>query len=458
MAQTDQTAAQPERPALADRRFDEDWSVLKGVDLSGTGHVWERLKFIPLDQDESVWLTLAGQVRGRGEYFQQFQFGDSQPKQSAGYELSRVRVSVDLHASKYFRVFAEGKSSLATNRALTGGDDASFVDKADLQNGFVDVMIPLGHAGTLTVRGGRQELHFGAQRLVGPSDWTNVRRTFQGVSAIAYVGGWRVTPFWTELVVFNTDRFGKANPGNKLYGVYATGPPTKSKFVKVDAYWLGADTTSATFNGTSGREQRQTLGGRLWHEAGSVGTDFDIEAAGQFGTLGGHDIRAWMISANAGHLFVVPLEPRLFAGLDVASGGAAPGGRVGTFNQLFPTNHTYFGTMDYIGRPNTLSPNAGIALQPGTVRRLSVVATQFFFWRTSVDDALYDNSGGVFRPRNGTAERYVGTETDLLATYQFDRHLLGYASYNHFFPGAFIRATGPARSSDYIYGALQFTF
>ena len=75
--------------------------------------MWDRLKFIPLGEGEHVWLTLAGQVRERDEYYNQFQFGQSQPEQSGGFLLSRVRLSADLHASRYFRVFAEAKSSLA---------------------------------------------------------------------------------------------------------------------------------------------------------------------------------------------------------------------------------------------------------------------------------------------------------------------------------------------------------
>ena len=31
---------------------------------------------------------------------------------------------------------------------------------------------------TVTLRGGRQDLLFGAQRLIGPLDWSNTRRTF----------------------------------------------------------------------------------------------------------------------------------------------------------------------------------------------------------------------------------------------------------------------------------------
>jgi alginate export protein len=453
-AQAGRTATEPRQPAYDDRRFDEDWSVLRGAGLSGPVNVWDRVKFIPLTDGEHVWLTLAGQVREREEYFHEFQFGDSQPSQSDGFLLSRIRLSADLHASRYFRVFAEAKSSVATSRDLSGGDSASFVDGLDLQNGFADLVMPLGAAATFTLRGGRQELLFGAQRLIGPSDWSNVRRTFQGASGILQAGGWTATPFWTELVVFQPHAFGEASAANKLFGVYA------SRAVKGAAtpefYWLGVDNEAASFNGTSGRERRQTVGGRFSRTSAPARTDFDVEAAGQFGTVGANDIRAWMLTLNGGYTFDSRLEPRLFVTGDFASGDRDAGGQVGTFNQLYPTNHTYLGDTDYVGRQNILSPSVGVNLRPAS--SFNVTAIQYAFWRASVHDALYNSAGSVLRPGTGTAERYIGAETDLVATYQFDRHVLGYASYNHFFPGAFITKTGPARRSDYVYGALQFTF
>jgi hypothetical protein len=55
-------------------------------------------------------------------------------------------------------------------------------------------MIPLGDQASVTLRGSRQELLFGAQRLAGPSDFTNVRRTFDGGAGIVRVGDWTITP------------------------------------------------------------------------------------------------------------------------------------------------------------------------------------------------------------------------------------------------------------------------
>ena len=83
---------------------------------------------------------------------------------------------------------------------------------------------------------------------------------------------------------------------------------------------------------------------------------------------------------------------------------------------------------------------------------------QYFVWRASDRDAIYNKSGAVLRPGTDTTARYVGAELDFLATYNFTRHLLGYAGYSHFFTGEFIRKTGPSRDSDFLYGALQFTF
>src|SRR5207245_8945162 len=150
--QTGQWESDGTRPAYQRGRCDEDLSVLRWVDLGRTDDFWDRLKFIPLTADQSVWLTLGGQVRERGEYYGQYLFGASQPKQSDGYLLSRYRLSADVHVSPYFRVFAEGKSSFALDRDLQGGRTTAYVDEFDFVNGFADLMIRSGTPAGLTFR------------------------------------------------------------------------------------------------------------------------------------------------------------------------------------------------------------------------------------------------------------------------------------------------------------------
>ena len=366
-AQSSQAATEPKRPAYqlgSAGRFNEDWSSLRGVDLSATDDVLDRLKFIPLSPDQSVWLSIGGQVRERGEYFKHFLFGASEPKDSDGYLLSRYRLSADLHVTQYFRMFAEGKSAFALDRDLVGGRTNAFVDEFDLLNGFADIMIPFGPQASVTLRGGRQELIFGSQRLVGPGDFTQVPRTFEGGAAYGQIADWTITPFWVQSVVVSQYTFNKSTSDLQLFGVFGTGPLYVLP-VNLDLYWLDADNRTATFNGTIGREHRHTLGGRAWGKIGATGLDFEVEGATQFGTIGRGDIGAWMLTTVLGYTLPIPrLSPRVYVEFDYASGDDRRGGDVGTFNQLYPNAHSFLGYIDYIGRQNIISPNAGVSISP----------------------------------------------------------------------------------------------
>jgi hypothetical protein len=203
-AQAEKSAGEIQRPAYqigSAGRSNEAWSVSEGIDLSKTDDLWDRLKFIPLTQDESVWLSVGGQLRERVEYFDQFLFGNSAPKRSDTYLLSRIRLNTDLHVTPYFRVYLEGRSALSVERDLAGRNSTGFYDQVDLLNGFADILIPVGEQANVTLRGGRQELIFGSQRLVGPGDFTQIARAFDGGAAIVQIGDWTVTPFWTQSVI-----------------------------------------------------------------------------------------------------------------------------------------------------------------------------------------------------------------------------------------------------------------
>jgi hypothetical protein len=163
-----------------------------------------------------------------------------------------------------------------------------------------------------------------------------------------------------------------------------------------------------------------------------------------------------MVTANVGYTLPLPIPSRVYLNFDYASGDGRAGGDVGTFNQLYPLGHAYLGYMDYIGRQNIISPSTGISVTP--LRGLTLSALQYFFWRATDRDAVYNAAGAVLRAGTATEARYVGAEVDLLASYQVTRHLLGSVGYSHFFTGKFIERSGPGRDSDFVYTALQYTF
>src|SRR5207237_4025105 len=127
--------------------------------------------------------------------------------------------------------------------------------------------------------------------LVGPGDFTQIARTFDGGSVIVRVADWTVTPLWTESVIVDKYKFNEPSHRHNLFGIFSTGPahilPTN-----LDLYWLGVDNKGVAFNGTSGREERHTLGGRVWGKIPETNFDFEIEGAGQFGRVGHGDVSA----------------------------------------------------------------------------------------------------------------------------------------------------------------------
>src|SRR5260370_25649434 len=87
--------------------------------------------------------------------------------------------------------------------------------------------------------------------------------------------------------------------------------------------------------------------------------------------------------------------------------------------------------MDCMGGEEIISARGGLMMS--RLRDLALSLQQYFFWRASDRDAIYNKSGGVLRPGTGTTARYVGAEIDLLATYNVTRHLQLYGGYSPLF-------------------------
>src|SRR5260370_3341004 len=187
--------------------------------------------------------------------------------------------------------------------------------------------------------------------------------------------------------MINQYKFNDSRTDQHLLGTFGTGP-LRLLPVNLDLYWLGVNKALATFNGTSGREHRQTLGGRTWGKSGQAGLDFEVEGAGQFGSVRSGNIAAGMFTGVLGYTLPVPsLSPRVYLEFDYASGDKKPGGNVGTFNQLYPNGHSYLGYIDYIPRQDIISASRGISMTP--VRRLILSLQQYLFWRASCRAALH---------------------------------------------------------------------
>jgi hypothetical protein len=443
-------ARKPVLPTFHNTRFEEDWSVLSTVDRSG----YEKFKFVPLNDSGAAFLSFGGQLRLRGEGWKNFGFVGSKDRDDS-FGLLRLRLHADLWLGSRFRVFAEGKSSLSTNRNLPGGTRTLDVDTIDLQNALVDIKATLEPV-ALLFRLGRQELQFGKQRLVSPLDWSNTRRTWDAARAIVQTGSWRVDGFWSKYAPVKKYSFNSSSDsGVDFYGIYGAGRLGESK-MELDLYWLGIQKDSATFGGVSGQEDRQSIGARFAGNFGSA--DFDLEGTYQFGDHAKRDIRANMFASQVGYRFQqAKTMPHLYVGFDYASGDGDPSdNKVGTFNQLFPLGHAYLGFIDLIGRQNIMDLNEGVALSP--FKKTGFAFSGHAFWRANTKDAVYNPGGGVEFPGDASDKRYIGFGIDLTANHKIGRHYVVSGGYSFMLPGSLVKDTGPAENIHLVHIAFQTTF
>ena len=442
--------AQGDRPSFKPLRYDEDWSLFEAGDDS-----WDGIKRVDLNGDGSWWASFGGSARFRGEAWQNFGFNEANDDT---FLLGRMQLHGDFHFGDTVRVFVSGKSAVASDRDLPGGKRGLDVDELALQNAFVDLVFPMGENGTITARLGRQEFLFGKQRLVSPLPWSNSQRTWDAARAIFKFDNWRVDAFYSRYAAVQKYDFNDWRPGPDFWGVYANGKIGDTNPIDLDLYFLGLNKKAATFNGTSGEEDRYTLGARIGGKFGDSGFNYDAEAAYQFGEVGSADISAYMVAAKFGYAFKdVDWKPSVYVGFDYASGDDdATDNDVGTFNQLFPLGHAYYGFMDTVGRQNAIDLSTGFAFKPH--KKITVKTDFHFFWRAEDSDALYHAGGGVVRAGADGTSKEIGQEIDLTVVYKVDGHLSFQGGYSHFFAGDFTSDTGSDDDVSWIYLQTVYKF
>ncbi|HMP77735.1 MAG TPA: alginate export family protein [Kiritimatiellia bacterium] len=435
-----------EAPAFQNLRYEENGAAWREVEPAAA---LDRLKYIPLGDSDTLSLSLGGQLRVRWEQWDNFGFA---PANDDDFGLFRVRLHGDLRAGDAIRVFIEAKSAESTSRDLPGGRRTLDVDTLDLQNAFLDLATELGGWDT-SLRVGRQELSYGAQRLVSPLDWSNTRRTWDGARAIFQNDGWRVDVFATRPVVIEKYEFNEWNKDQAFYGVYAVHAVPDWKLA-YDVYLLRLDTDLA-----AGDEERHTAGLRLKGTCALTGVEYDLEGGWQFGDAGRDDIEAWFFAAEAGYTFAdAALKPRVHLGYDYASGDDDPAdGTRKTFNQLYPLGHAYLGYIDVLGRQNIAAFSQGASCWL-VEKKVQLRVDHHIFRRAERADAVYGVGGAVLREGDAGEAKDIGTEIDVTLSWKVDRNTQAAFGFSQFFAGDFIKESGPSEDVKFLHASVQYTF
>ena len=439
-------------PGYKNVRYDEDFSYLGGAPGTYQTDAWDPLKWMDLGDD--WYLTLGGQARLRFESEQNKAFGSVEPTQDA-FLLHRSFVHGDLKHDDWMRFFLQGKFAHVDDRDRAAGL-AGMEDHADIHQAFVDLTTLIMGNG-VTFRLGRQELQYGAQRLISPLDWGNVRRTFDGAKAFTETEKWRLDAFAVRPVLGDRLNLDDEDENVDFYGFYSTYKGSKSLAADLYCLVLKNNNVLANSNGTMGRRTLYTPGTRLWGTRGNW--DYEAELAAQFGTFAGDRVRAWMGTIGGGHTFSdCSWQPRLGLLYDYASGDNDPtDGTHETFNQHFPLGHAWFGYLDVVGRSNIHAIKAQLKVKP--CKKITAWADFHTFYADQDQDALY-SAGGAATRRSlaGTGTQMIGHELDLAMKVVLDVHTAALLGYSHMWAGEFIDATGANDNPSLFYAQIEYKF
>jgi hypothetical protein len=370
--------------------------------------------------------------------------------------LHRTRLYLNAEIGERFRVYGEAID------AVTDFDDVlprtTEENRFDALNLFGDWRLLDAPRGQFWFRGGRQELLYGAQRLLSPLDWSSTRRTFDGFKGMWQGEKWDVDAFWTRPVPFDqhlaggvTDHnFDHPDQSREFMGVWLTRKDLTNH--KLDLYYLrlaefdpGVDFDHHTFGG----RMEGSLGLWLW----------EVEGGYQFGDQGALDHRAGFYTIGGGRKTELPWKPVVWVYYDWASGDGDPTDGVhSTFDQLFPLGHKYLGFMDIVGRQNIEDWNFLVTASPA--EKIELALWYHVFKLQQQRDALYNSAGAPIRvDATGAAGSDVGQELDFTIRYVFTPRADLLLGYSRLFPGDFLRATsvGPI-GKDFYYGQCTVRF
>ena len=370
-----------------------------------------------------------------------------------------TRIGVMFKPASWFEIYAQGQDAReigAQRPKIPGALGAEGDDPFDLRQLYVKV----GEDKGLSVTLGRQVLSYGDERILGAFEWNNIARTWDAAKVSYKAEDWWVDGFAASLVNpinYKFDRSDVLNNGGTgheqmLSGIYFS--TTALDFQTTDIYALYQHQHFAPSDTDFG-----TFGTRWQSTPGKFGPwDYDAEFVGESGKVKGKDLAAFAAHTEVGYTLDAPWKPRFAVDYAYGSGDATPkDGKVNTFQNLYPTNHLYYGYMDTFSWQNMQDLSTSFKVVP--CDKVTMRMDYHVFWLADTGDAWYRANGvTAVRPITPGASNFAGSELDLTVTYKPVKWLALQAGYSHFFAGSYLKDTGAHSDADCVYTQVTFKF
>ncbi len=403
------------------------------LDYPNTREQPQTAKWTPLPE----WLSFDTEVRGRTEGQTSLNEVSSNDRI---YELTRVRGGISIVPAPFLRGYLQFQDTHALGLPLPQVA-SNQRDQFDLFQGYLDIH-PLPKLDLVT---GRQMLRYGNERLVGISDWTNNSRTWDGF--VGHYGGkdW-IEAFATSVVVTTyPTSLDKHGTGLTFYGLVGTLTTVIPQTQIQPFVYIRRVSKVTSQESRHGSELETTFGAEVnGHIHGNF--EYDLLAALQRGAYANDSIHSGVAYAKAGYVLRnLPLKPRLTGEYDYATGNSGrQANRVGTFDQLYPSNHDAFGLVDLFGFDNITQARVNVDLAP--TPNLTFLFQSEYLNVASVRDGVYSAAGTVLikPPATGFTNTDIGQGLDASAEYLFRKYFDVQVGVGHLFPGRVLVQGGKA--------------
>ena len=409
-----------------------------------------RLKNIPVGP---FTIDFGGQARARYEYDGGFTLMGYEPGGRDQLLLERVRLDLAARFKEGPRLFLQLQDAHAL---LTRFKDSDFPASSPIQDtlDIRQLYAEWQHIGGTAIgfRIGRQQISYGDQRVFGPGSWGNTGRYAWDAAMVKIdTRGFWVDAWVGDYLTYKSDVWPDRDV--KHFLTFAAYAHIKELPFRLDLFYVLKRDTSGTIVGESG------VGNLLSRTVGfqAEGHAFDLldaEAtfAGQFGRSAGDEIRAFGASIKLGITLPAASKPRLGVQYTWGSGDRDPqDGIQGTFDGVYGGRDIYFyGYLNLFFWANIRDAEVDFSLEPG--HGLSLNAEYHHFDLDQAADAWYTTGLKAYRRdptgRSGTT---LGDELDVRATWTLWSHLELTGGYGRFFPGSYVKVTGPAAAANWFF-------
>jgi len=437
VAEEPKSLAEP--PAYSLLRAEENYNYLRNRSASPyTEDYFDPLKHIRLGKNSEAYVSFGGEFRPRYAYFENRLWEN---ERDVDFYSQRISAHANWHLKDSVRLFTELYHGYTSHEK-----EIAEYDELDWHQAFFEYKTTSGEGRRLSLRFGRQEMGFGAARVVGLREGPNIRRSFDAVRTIYSVDkNWVQAFFGREVFprsyVFDNDfEFFDDEAANPyLWGMYSQFS-IKGDVGPTELYYLGFKSDLARFNDVSGKEKRHSIGVRRFGRIGKSWV-YNSELIYQFGDIGGADISAFNIETDWRFEFVdTAWRPGLGIKLEYTTGDDETGdGEINSFNPMF-VNPEYYSLAKTVTPVNMISVHPSIVLYPR--EGLTVYLEWAAFWRESKNDGLYAPPRFLRRDGAGINSRKIGNQIGIRLKYAFNRHVTFDLDVSYFSAEAFLEDSG----------------